>query len=886
MGIHQAKKKASSTKKCTIEILEWFESLLRNRGKISQQQREDWIFFVLHRVFLCFVKDPISILKNWSEDKLKYRPPTKDVQQLSKILSSYEFVLKEHSEGAIGPDILGVLFENVLGFLEQKQTNIRHKTGSFYTPPQIVNYMIEESLSLYLERKISMKSDMKEKLHQLLRCSTLSSKNPLKEDLELSKKIIQVLSKCRILDPCCGAGSFSVGVLERMVNILDILDPKNVLWKEIHVQKYRHDIENLEIIFDQNRVSSRFAKKLFVIKNCIFGVDIQPLATQICAWRCLISLISEIKKDTSKQSQQNLNFLRGISMKFISANALLDCGLQEQGNKSDLQVQIQEIFQRIFFVSWENTKFLDKHCQDYQRVVEKNYEGNPFLKKYERMDTALCFDPLLMFGIDFFDIVITNPPYIGQKNNNHIFEPIKKSSLGRFHQRRMDYFYFFFHKAIDLVCHQGVISFITTNYYITATYADKLRRDMKERTSIRQMLNFDRLKIFASAAGQHNLITILSKNISDSPIKIIHTQRQGMASPKVLHEILYGMDSETLYFERSQHIYETENNYIFLQPRGKDDHISKILDMMQNSSTRLKDVCDITQGIVTGADKLTDTHLKKYEIAGRKGEGIFVLSVEEISNLNFLETDELPKPWFKNSDISRWVVHTEPKNFLLYSRMSHQQKFSLKVQEHFERYKPILINRNTKSGTGIVTEKDYQEFLKGNHSIDYVMLASAQRKGRYDCVSYARNPRFFESKIPKIVVPQRSSKNTFGYTEVCFYASADVYFLISKKGVEIELKYILALLNSKLYYVWLYRRGKRKGKNLELYQRPLEDIPIFLEVDKETQKLFVEVVDTILQNRKNNEDCSDLEECINKMVYELYELTDEQITAIEGFMKS
>ena len=341
-----------------------------------------------------------------------------------------------------------------------------------------------------------------------------------------------------------------------------------------------------------------------------------------------------------------------------------------------------------------------------------------------------------------------------------------------------------------------------------------------------------------------------------------------------------------MYFERSQDIYETDNNYIFLQPRGKDDHISHILEMMQSRGTRLKDVCDITQGIVTGADKLTDAHLKKYEIAGRKGDGIFILSGEEISNLNLMQSDKILKPWFKNSDISRWVVHTEPKNFLLYSRMSHPENFSNKVQEHFGRYKSILINRNTKSGTGIITEKKYQEFVEGNISIDYVMLASAQRKGRYNCISYARNPRFFESNIPKILVPQRSSKNTFGYTEACFYASTDVYFPISKAGMEIELKYILALLNSKLYYVWLYRRGKRKGVNLELYQKPLEDLPIILEVDKETQKLFVNVVDAILQHRTNNEDCGDLECIVNKMVYELYGLTDEQITAIEGFVNS
>ena len=138
--------------------------------------------------------------------------------------------------------------------------------------------------------------------------------------------------------------------------------------------------------------------------------------------------------------------------------------------------------------------------------------------------------------------------------------------------------------------------------------------------------------------------------------------------------------------------------------------------------------------------------------------------------MNLTSSDENLKPWFKNSDISRWVVHTEPKNFLLYSCMSHPQNFSPKVQEHFGRYKLILINRNTKSGTGIITEKEYREFVEGNRSIDYVMLSSAQRKGRYDCISYPRKQRFFESNTPNSHSTTQF-QNTFGYTEhvLCKY---------------------------------------------------------------------------------------------------------------------
>ena len=74
-----------------------------------------------------------------------------------------------------------------------------------------------------------------------------------------------------------------------------------------------------------------------------------------------------------------------------------------------------------------------------------------------------------MFGMnDGFDIVIANPPYVGEKGNEAIFQLVAKTSLGkRFYTRWMDYFYFFFHKGIDFGNKNSIISLISTNYYLT-----------------------------------------------------------------------------------------------------------------------------------------------------------------------------------------------------------------------------------------------------------------------------------------------------------------------------------------------------------------------------------------------------------------------------------
>ncbi|MEB3291507.1 MAG: TaqI-like C-terminal specificity domain-containing protein [Leptolyngbya sp.] len=172
------------------------------------------------------------------------------------------------------------------------------------------------------------------------------------------------------------------------------------------------------------------------------------------------------------------------------------------------------------------------------------------------------------------------------------------------------------------------------------------------------------------------------------------------------------------------------------------------------------------------------------------------------------------------------------------------------------------------------------------------MISSAFKRGDYYCISYARDTGIDYFESPKIIAPQRSSSNTFAYNESSWYASADVYFMTAKDRSS-DLKYILALLNSRLYFTWLYHRGKLKGETLELYLTPLSEIPI-KKIARQDQNPFVDIVNKIIfitqdsgyfAGPEKQAQVKEYEKQIDRMVYELYGLTEEEIEIVERKIK-
>lgn len=328
-------------------------------------------------------------------------------------------------------------------------------------------------------------------------------------------------------------------------------------------------------------------------------------------------------------------------------------------------------------------------------------------------------------------------------------------------------------------------------------------------------------------------------------------------------------------------LYEGSHHYIRMvsNEASDSDPIMAILGKVAQCGTQLGKIAQASQGIVTGCDKVSPKHLATYQIKAQKGDGIFVLTKNELQNLP-LTPNELRyvRPWFKNSDVSRFYCAGNTDTRLIYRSSKHGDEAIPNIKKHFARFKEILINRNVRAGR--VSVPEYDAFVGGRRFIDYVMIASAMKRGDYFCISYARDEEMFEG--PKIVSPQRSYRNTFGYNEVSWYASADVYF-ITNPAPTVSLKFILALLNSKLYFAWLYYKGKRKGEMMELYQKPLSEIPIKV-VSHQEQKPFIALVDKVLtaKQRDAEEDTSALEDEIDQLVYALYGLSSAEIKHVEN----
>src|SRR5690606_11628684 len=163
----------------------------------------------------------------------KYKNAT--IKGLINILKSYKFTITENTpieeDVALDPELLGRVFENLLAsYNPETKTTARKQTGSFYTPREIVNYMVDESLISYLKNKIpenlwgSAGNEIDTKLHELM---SFESDMPFNGDTQLKKEIIKAIDNCKILDPACGSGAFPMGILQKMVHVLHKIDPKN-----------------------------------------------------------------------------------------------------------------------------------------------------------------------------------------------------------------------------------------------------------------------------------------------------------------------------------------------------------------------------------------------------------------------------------------------------------------------------------------------------------------------------------------------------------------------------------------------------------------------------------------------------------------------------------
>ena len=829
-----------------IDLLDQWKDIPFLNGGLFERDEDDVVRTQFPSIFF---SNPNSV-ENYAGKEKDYIPGRdydwEQVPGLLDFFEQYNFTIDENdpndAEVGVDPEMLGRIFENLLEDNKDK--------GAFYTPKEIVQYMCRESLIAYLQ------TDATDDAHrERLRRFVETHDAAILHDAEY---VLKKIENVKICDPAIGSGAFPMGLLNELVACREALG--------LHIDK---DVNRAEI-------------KKHIIQNSIYGVDIEKGAVDIARLRFWLSIVVD---EESSLTLPNLDY------KIMQGNSLLESFmgvdlsriLPENTTSVVLAFDDETAQQTLLYEKLHRYFDTGKHSEKakLRTDIDNLVKGLVKVRTAGRDDITNALANFDVSGNDQFflwhtwfhdvfsqggfDIVIANPPYIGEKGHKEIFQLVKSDAyLGKFHLGKMDYFYFFFHFAFNVLKNSGIGTFITTNYYLTALGAKKLRQDIKERMVINILLNFGELKLFENAPGQHNMISSFAKGCNGNKCHVIDVHKKGSLNPRMFETILSSIDKDTSYdIVEQENLYDGDECYIRLHNDNGDSPLASILQKISQGNEVLGNIAEVNAGIMGGCDNITNHNLEyadeKYVSKNdiRKGDGVFVLdrnNSRDSLKISVLEKSNLCKDFYKNSDIKKYCTNTSTSKIIIFSSSDTPTDVQTNIKSILQIYKPILVR--------------IREINKENTDYWHQL-----RRG-------TAHPHIFTCN--KIVCPQRSKLNTFGYNECDWYASADVYYITNPK-VGYQIKYLLGLLNSKLIYIWLYNKGKRKGEFLELYQKPLSEIPI-KKASLDEQELIVFYVDKILSAKKVNPlaDTTAEEHEIDLLVYKLYGLTEDEIKIVEG----
>ncbi|MCK9467319.1 MAG: Eco57I restriction-modification methylase domain-containing protein [Candidatus Absconditabacterales bacterium] len=740
------------------------------------------------------------------------------VNGLFNILKSYKFTITENTpieeDIALDPELLGRVFENLLAsYNPETKSTARKQTGSFYTPREIVNYMVDESLKAYLKQKLESEIGMKSEDAEV-GLEFLLGYNE-KENIfnaEETKVLINAIDNCKILDPACGSGAFPMGILHKLVHILHKLDPSNKLWKDRQIEKANaigdsgireKVIEDIETAFDNNELD--YGRKLYLIENCIYGVDIQPIATQISKLRFFISLIVDQRTDKDKNNF-GIRPLPNLETKFVSANTLI--GIEKPDNNinifdnpeiHELEKKLKEVRHRMFSAKTPKTK--RKYRTEDQKIREEmsnllgkkglsNVSARQFAEwdPYNQNISSEWFDPEWMFGIaKGFDIAIGNPPYVDSESMVRNMPEFRELCNIKYTSARgnWDLFVLFVESGYMNTNLKGNVSFIIPNKIIAADYAKVIRNIMVE-NSISEIRDYSNVNVFKEAAVYP--VTFISNKLK--------------ANTFVKMAVM--SDIETVAWENDVRVEEFNKQDKWDVLFAENNETTKIINKMM-SFPKLGDLAEV-RGAAT---------------------------VSEAYEIKKLLTDS--------------VEHSE-------------EYFKFINTGTIDRYVSLWNERKT-------------QYIKQAYYRPLIRKVDLNKK-------YPK--RFYESSKEKIIIGGMN-KILECFLDCGEYLAGKSTIIVLKK--KIELKYIVGILNSKLlskFYKIYFNSLSLSGGFYRIGRPEIKQLPIPF---SDTQKRFQisKLVNKILIKKKADQSTNTLaiETEIDKIVYELYGLSNEEIMIIE-----
>ncbi len=443
---------------------------------------------------------------------------------LNGILKSYKFTLDENTpfeeDIALDPEMLGLVFENLLAELdpnleESTISSIRKLTGSYYTPRRTINEMVNDSLYLYLTRFFNENypkiTNAKKHLNDLVYFNLAD-----KVDSHFREAVVHGLDQFKMLDPACGSGAFPMGMLHKMVDILKIVDANNDLWLSLKLKNVdsaqKSDFKKILTVNLDN-----YSRKIGIIRDSIYGIDIQPMAVQITKLRFFISLLIDQKTDAEITPLPNIetkiicaDSLKNIDPDLFSADAIEKLtDARTRYYRSENSLGEREL------IADEIADILDIAFPSFAyQITGKRISGQNRILIKEWFTHSTLAAPF--FNLDFFfpelkqtggfDCVIGNPPYGGFKISDSIKETLileSKDPYGAFIAR-------FLNNADKRTPLKkgGVLAYIVSDTFMTIKSHLPLRK-MLMQNYIHKMLRMHKNTFMATV---NTVIMIVERN--------------------------------------------------------------------------------------------------------------------------------------------------------------------------------------------------------------------------------------------------------------------------------------------------------------------------------------------------------------------------------------
>ncbi|MGQ2637778.1 type IIG restriction enzyme/methyltransferase [Campylobacter jejuni] len=901
--------KKSTRKKSEFAYLPYLNSSLfekqsiENTLEISSLSNDLKLFYYKNTV----LKDDKCKAKKGQVGLLEY---------LFEFLDSFDFGSDdEQSEilsqkELISSSVLGNVFEKLNGY----------KEGSFYTPSFITSYMCKESITKVVLDKFNAQFDLDAKDISELR------KSLRKEDKKAQKEL---LNSIKICDPAVGSGHFLVSALNVMLSIYDEL---NLFDEEFYLE-----VQNDEILItgrkgefieykrpstpkDKTHLIQQelFHTKKDIIENNLFGVDINPNSCEITKLRLWIELLKHsFYQSFDDENYHDLKTLPNIDINIKCGNSLVS--YFETGKSLNHYPNIKERmgkYKRIvkdykegFYtdkshinqeiknlkISFKNFCFADKFkkemksfndkCEKYSKKygnflaindenlkffvsanltlfdfdekeaakefanLKKEYDNIFNLESNHPFEWRFEFPEILDDDGNFkgFDLIIGNPPYIKEAENKELFANTKKL---RTYQGKMDIWYHFVGRGFDILKNNGYLAFIATNNWVTNSGAKKLRNIVLEESQILSLVDFSSFMVFDSASIQTMIMQF--QKIKPPKNYEFHFAKITTQTP-IYEDVINLLKNEKTQNNEILSINLTPKKFIDKTLNFTKSDYEELFNKIQKYGKFYLEEREVAQGIVYPQENINK---KSLEILGNNfylGQGIQKLTNEEVENLNLLKNEKiLLKPIFESDNIQKYFVKRYNYFWVIYTNSSFKNPNSMddypNLKKHLDKFQNVITSDN----------KPY-----GLHR--------------------ARDEKFFTGS-PRIVALRKCvGEPKFSYVDFDCYVSATFYVI---KTQRINVKYLTAILNSKLIAFWLKHKGKMQGNNYQIDKEPLLNIPI-VTINSKNQKIadeLINLVDEILKVKEQdkNANTQELENKINSLVYKLYNLTDDEIKIIEG----